>query len=189
MLHKKLHIPINLSLDEVTGYELNNEIISKIQNLEKYKLSSTVDLFKNYFNNKISEIIKKKLYCFFDDIIPIIFESKYKKEGLYQLLRFTNEIAFNFPFLDALTMNKFVYRNLAKIFLFSGYVTNLVTENVKILDILQPEYAVRLNGNISFYKIMFHHIDFQLYHSNYYSLPENYYPHLDNQVHMHLLED
>ena len=155
MLHKKLHIPINLSLDEVTGYELNNEIISKIHNLEKYKLSSTVDLFKNYFNNKVSEIIIKKLYSFFDEIIPIIFESKYKKEGFYQLLRFTNEIAFNFLFLDALTMNKFVYKNLAKVFLFSGYVTNLVTENVKILDILQPDYAVRLNGNISFYKIMF----------------------------------
>ena len=71
------------------------------------------------------------------------------------IYRFTNEIAFNFPFLDALTMNKFVYKNLAKVFLFSGYVTNLVTENVKILDILQPDYAVRLNGNISFYKIMF----------------------------------
>ena len=45
MLHKKLHIPINLSLDEVTGYELNNEIISKIKNLEKYKLSSTCLLY------------------------------------------------------------------------------------------------------------------------------------------------
>ena len=162
MLHKKLHIPINLSLDEVKDYELNNEIISKIQNLEKYKLSSIVDLFKNYFSNKISEIIKKKLYCFFDEIIPIIFVSKYKKEGLYQLLRFTNEIAFNFPFLDALTMHKFVYKNLSKVFLFSGYVTNLVTENIKILDILQPEYAVRLNGNISFYKIMFDKININI---------------------------
>ena len=36
MLHKKLHIPISLSLDEVTGYELNNEIISKIKNEFKF---------------------------------------------------------------------------------------------------------------------------------------------------------
>ena len=62
MLHKKLHIPINLSLDELKDYELNNEIINIIQNLEKYKLSSNVDLFKNYFNNKVSEIIKKGGY-------------------------------------------------------------------------------------------------------------------------------
>ena len=53
MLHKKLHIPINLSLDEITGYELNDEVIIKIKNIEKYKLSSTIDLFKNYFDNKV----------------------------------------------------------------------------------------------------------------------------------------
>jgi glutamine synthetase adenylyltransferase len=38
------------------------------------------------------------------------------------------------------------------VFLFSGYVTNLVKEDVKTLEILQPDFAIRLNGNITYYK-------------------------------------
>jgi glutamine synthetase adenylyltransferase len=39
--------------------------------------------------------------------------------------------------------------------LFSGYLTNILAKDEKLLDILQPEYAMRLNGNITFYKNSF----------------------------------
>ena len=155
MLYKKLHIPINLPLAQDKESESNHfnlEIIRKIQDSDKLKLSSTIDLFKNYFNNKISKVITTNLYFFFDEIIPIVHQSKQKKEGLYQLLRFTNEIIFNFPYIETLSKNKIVYSNLVKVFLFSGYVTSLVKEDVKTLEILQPDYAIRLNGNITYYK-------------------------------------
>ena len=54
--------------------------------------------------------------------------------------------------MEILTKTNIIYKNLSKVFLFSGYVTNLVKEDVKILAILQPEYAIRLNGNITYYK-------------------------------------
>ena len=155
MLFKKLYIPINLPLAQDKEFELNNsdlEIVRDIRQANKFKLFSTIELFKNYFNNKTSDVIKTNLYFFFDEIIPIIYQSKHKEEGLYQLLRFTNEIVFNFPFMEILTKTNIIYKNLSKVFLFSGYVTNLVKEDVKILEILQPEYAIRLNGNITYYK-------------------------------------
>ncbi|MDC3116153.1 hypothetical protein OA529_00555 [Alphaproteobacteria bacterium] len=155
MLYKKLHIPINLPLAQDKENESNHtnlEIIRKIQDSDKLKLSSIIDLFKNYFNSKISKVIIKNLYFFFDEIIPIVYQSKQKKEGLYQLLRFTNEIVFNFPYIETLSKNKIVYNNLVKVFLFSGYVTSLVKDDVKALEILQPDFAIRLNGNITYYK-------------------------------------
>ena len=165
MLYKNLHIPINLPSTEDRELLLDNSnllIIKEIQESDKLKLSSTIELFKNYFNNKISKKIKKNLYFFFDEIIPIIYQSKHKKEGLYQLLRFTNKVLFNFPYIEALTANTIVYKNLSKVFLFSGYVTNLVKEDVKILEILQPEYAIRLNGNITYYKNILDKINFNM---------------------------
>ena len=69
MLYKKLHIPINLPLAQDKESESNHsnlEIIRKIQDSDKLKLSSTIDLFKNYFNNKISKVITTNLYFFFD---------------------------------------------------------------------------------------------------------------------------
>ena len=94
---------------------LFNFNISLIPLGDKLKLSSTIELFKKYFNNKISKKIKKNLYFFFDEIIPIIHQSKHKKEGLYQLLRFTNKVLFNFPYIEALTANTIVYKNLSKV--------------------------------------------------------------------------
>ena len=70
-----------------------------------------------------------------------------------------DKTVFNFPYIEALKDNSFVYQNLAKVLLFSGYVTNILTQDKKILDILQPGYAMRLNGNISFYKNTFSKID------------------------------
>jgi len=165
MLYKNLHIPINLPSTEDRELLLDNSnllIIKEIQESDKLKLSSTIELFKNYFNNKISKIIKKNLYFFFDEIIPIIYQSRHKKEGLYQLLRFTNKVVFNFPYIEALTANTIVYKNLSEVFLFSGYVANLVSDDLKILQVLQPEFAIRLNGNITYYKNVLDKIDLNI---------------------------
>ena len=162
MLYKKLHIPINLPLldKEEVSFDLSNlNLINKIKNSNNIGMSSTILLFKNYFSSNISKFVKPSLDLFLDKIIPILFESKYKEEGLYQLLRFIDKTVFNFPYIEALKDNSFVYQNLAKVLLFSGYVTNILTQDKKILDILQPEYAMRLNGNISFYKNTFSKID------------------------------
>ena len=78
---------------------------------------------------------------------------------------FIDKIIFNFPYVESLKNSSFVYQNLAKVFLFSGYVTNILTQDKKILDVLQPEYAMRLNGNISFYKNAFDKIDLNIFMS------------------------
>ena len=67
MLYKNLHIPINLPSTEDRELLLDNsnlQIIKEIQESDKLKLSSTIELFKNYFNNKISKKIKRNLYFF-----------------------------------------------------------------------------------------------------------------------------
>ena len=161
MLHEKLFIPINLALNN-NDHDLNypnNDLIQQIKNSNKFGMSSTIISFKKYFNKNISEVITKKLFYFIDEIIPILFQSKQKEEGLYQLLRFIDKIISNFSYIEALKENNFVFQNLAKVFLFSGYVTNIIAQDKKILDVLQPEYALRLNGNISFYKNIFDKID------------------------------
>lgn len=167
MLYKNLYIPINLPIlfkEEVTIDQSIVELIKKIKNANNIGISSTVFLFKNYFSNNISKFVKPSLHSFLEQIIPIIFQSKFKEEGLYQLLRFIDKIVFNFSYVESLKDSSFVYHNLAKVFLFSGYVTNILSNDQKILDILQPEYAMRLNGNISFYKNAFDKID--LYNLN-----------------------
>ena len=162
MLYKNLQIPINLPMllkEEVSIDQSNLELIKKIKEANNTGISSTIFLFKNYFSNNISKFVKPSLDLFLEEIIPILFQSKYKEEGLYQLLRFIDKIISNFPYVEALKNSSFVYQNLAKVFLFSGYVTNILTQDKKILDVLQPEYAMRLNGNISFYKNAFDKID------------------------------
>ena len=51
--------------------------------------------------------------------------------------------------------NTFIYENLSKILSFSGLITDILSKDIKLLEVIQPEYAVRLNGNISFYKNIF----------------------------------
>ena len=53
----------------------------------------------------------------------------------------------------------FIYENLSKVLSFSGHITNVVSKDVKLLEILQPDYGFRLNGNKTFYKNSFEKID------------------------------
>src|SRR5210317_2048038 len=158
MLYKKLQIPINLPLSTSNENEFNEfdyGTIKSIHSLNSESISNIKFFFKNYFSSKISKVIEDEIFLFLNEIIPIIFKSKFKIEGFYQLFRFTNEILYNFPYIEILAKKTFVYENLSKVFLFSGYLTNILTKDVKLLDVLQPEYAMRLNGNITFYKNSF----------------------------------
>src|SRR6056300_386100 len=158
MLHKKLHIPINIPLStdfKIESSEFDYEIIKKIQKFDSLSQTNIKDFFKDYFKDKLSKVISNNFYFFWDRIIPIILKSKYHKEGIYQLFRFSNEILYNFSYIETLTKSTFIYENLSRIFLFSGYFTNILAKDEKLLDILQPEYAMRLNGNITFYKNSF----------------------------------
>jgi len=158
MLYKKLQIPINIPLSTSNENEFNEfdyGTIKSIHSLNSERISNIKFFFKNYFSSKISKVIEDEIFLFLNEIIPIIFKSKFKIEGFYQLFRFTNEILYNFPYIEILAKKTFVYENLSKVFLFSGYLTNILTKDVKLLDVLQPEYAMRLNGNITFYKNSF----------------------------------
>ena len=158
MLHKKLHIPINIPLStdfKIESSEFDYEIIKKIQKFDSLSQTNIKKFFKDYFKDKLSKVISNNFYFFLDRIIPIILKSKYHKEGIYQLFRFSNEILYNFSYIETLTKSTFIYENLSRVFLFSGYLTNILAKDEKLLDILQPEYAMRLNGNITFYKNSF----------------------------------
>ena len=158
MLHKKLHMPINIPLStdfKIESSEFDYEIIKKFHKFDSLNQAYIKDFFKDYFKDKLSKVISNNFFFFWDQIIPIILKSKYKKEGLYQLFRFSNEILYNFSYVETLTKSTFIYENLSKVFLFSGYLTNILAKDEKLLDILQPEYAMRLNGNITFYKNSF----------------------------------
>jgi len=165
MLHKKLHIPINIPLStdfKIESSEFDYEIINKFHKFDSLNQTNIKDFFESYFKDKLSEVISNNFYFFWDQMIPIILKSKYKNEGLYQLFRFSNEILYNFSYIETLTKSTFIYENLSKVFLFSGYLTNILAKDEKLLDILQPEYAMRLNGNITFYKNSFDKLNISL---------------------------
>ena len=75
-------------------------------------------------------------------------------------MRFINQINSNIDYLDRLKNSPFTYKNLSKILLFSGFITNILSRDQKLLEVIQPEYAIRLNGNISYYKNFFEKINF-----------------------------
>ena len=97
----------------------------------------------------------------FKEIVPIIFRNKHKEEGLYQLLRYVNSLNSNLDYLEILKNSSFVYENLSKVLLFSGILTDILSRDIKLLEVIQPEYAIRLNGNISYYKNSFEKLDLQ----------------------------
>ena len=164
MLYKKLNLPTNLPLandEEIEINEVENNIIKKLQSVSKINIDATVRLFEDFFENSLSPETREKLSKIFKEIVPIIFKKKHKEEGLYQLLRYINSINSNLDYIEIIKNNTFIYENLSKILLFSGLLTDILSRDIKLLEVIQPEYAVRLNGNISFYKNFFEKIDFE----------------------------
>ena len=162
MLYKKLNLPINLPLTNNEEFEdkFVEDIVNKIIKSSKIGEKSIILLFKNFFENSLSKTINQKLFYIYQEIIPLIFQNKSKNEGLYQLLRFINQINSNIDYLDKLKNSPFTHKNLAKILSFSGFVTNILSRDQKLLEVIQPEYAIRLNGNIFYYKNLFEKINF-----------------------------
>ncbi len=163
MLYKKLNLPINLPLandEEIEINEVENNIINKLKNVSKINIDATIRQFESFFVNNLSSETQEKLSKIFREIVPIIFRKKHKEEGLYQLLRFINSINSNLDYIEMIKNNTFIYGNLSKILSFSGLLTDILSKDIKLLEVIQPEYAVRLNGNISFYKNFFEKIDF-----------------------------
>lgn len=170
MLYKKLNIPINLPRPHNNQIKIDYPdlaFIYKLINFSKTNEPSIINSFNNYFLEKISlkirSIVENWILIFITKMVPIILKSTDKDEGLYQLLRFIDNIIFNFSYLEELINRKFTYHNLSKILTFSGYITNLISQDKKLLDILDPDYAMRLNGNITFYQSKFDKIDSNIY--------------------------
>ena len=163
MLYKKLNLPTNLPLandEEIEINEIEKNIINKLQSVSKINIDATIRLFESFFENNLSLATREKLSEIFKEIIPIIFRNKNKEEGLYQLLRYINSINSNLDYIETINNNTFIYENLSKILSFSGLITDILSKDIKLLDVIQPEYAVRLNGNISFYKNFFEKINY-----------------------------
>ena len=162
MLYKKLNLPINLPLandEEIEVNEVENNIIIKLRNVSNINIDVTIRLFESFFENSLSSATREKLSKIFKEIVPIICRNKHKEEGLYQLLRYVNSLNSNLDYLEILKNSSFVYENLSKVLSFSGLLTDILSKDIKLLEVIQPEYAVRLNGNISFYKNFFEKID------------------------------
>ena len=162
MLYKKLNLPINLPLandKEIEVNEVENNIINKLRDVRNININATITLFESFFENGLSWATREKLSKIFKEIIPIIFRNKYKEEGLYQLLRYLNSINSNLDYIEMIKNNTFIYENLSKILSFSGLITDVLSKDIRLLEVIQPEYAVRLNGNISFYKNIFEKIN------------------------------
>ena len=163
MLYKKLNLPINLPLITYEEFGENKfviDVVNEIIKSSKIGVDSSISLFKKIFEKNLSEITNEKLVCIYQELIPIIFQNKNKNEGLYQLLRFINQINSNIDYLDKLKNLSFTYKNLTKVLLFSGFVTSILSRDQKLLEVIQPEYATRLNGNISYYRNSFEKINF-----------------------------
>ena len=59
------------------------------------------------------------ILIFIKNIVPIILKSSDKDQGLYQLLRFIDNIIFNFSYLEELINRKFTYdNNVSKVSIF-----------------------------------------------------------------------
>ena len=166
MLYKKLNLPINLPLandEEIEVNEVENNIIIKLRNVSNINIDATIRLFESFFENSLSSATRENLSKIFKEIVPIIFRNKHKEEGLYQLLRYVNSLNSNLDYLETLKNSSFVYENLSKVLSFSGILTDILSRDMKLLEVIQPEYAIRLNGNISYYKNSFEKLDLQNY--------------------------
>lgn len=162
MLYKKLNIPLNLprtSNEDGDVHKSNENIIYEIINSSKNNQKSLTISFKNYFTPKIPSDNVESLNILLNEVIPIILLSKDFQQGLYQLLRFLESIVVNLNFINTVLKKKYLFHNLSEILSFSGYLTNFISKDIKLLDILDPNYAIRLNENITFYKTSFDKID------------------------------
>ncbi len=161
----KIKLPENISsIKDVNEYydqninDLINYLFKKTK-LNKYDILKYYRAyFKNIINKKIQDEYIHLIEKFSNSILPIILKSKYPRQGTYQLLRFIDAIQPNFEFIELVILNSFSHKKISDILTFSGHATNLLSKDIKLLEILDPYYEIKLNKNINIYQKEFNKI-------------------------------
>ena len=161
----KIQLPENISSikDVNEYYDQNiNDLIIYLFKKTKFNKHDILNYYKAYFKNIIHKKIQDDyidlIEKFSNSILPIILKSKYPRQGTYQLLRFIDFIQPNFEFIEMLVKNSFSHKKISDILTFSGHATNLLSKDIKLLEILDPYYEIRLNKNINIYQKEFNKI-------------------------------
>ena len=167
----KIQLPENISsnkdVSEYYDHNINNLITYLFKNTKFNKkdiLSFFRAYFKNIINKKIQDDYISLIEKFSNSILPIILNSKYPRQGTYQLLRFIDFIQPNFEFIEMLVKNSFSHKKISDILTFSGHATNLLSKDIKLLEILDPYYKIKLNKNINIYQRMVSRIRLLILH-------------------------
>jgi len=157
--NNNIQLPENISsIDDVNeNYNQHiNDLITYLFKNKRFKTQSIFKIYKEYFiktiNKKIQNNYIDLIEKFSNSILPIIFKSKYPRQGTYQLLRFLDYIQPNFEFIETLINNSFSHNKISDILTFSGHATNLLSKDIKLLEILDPYYEIKLNKNINLYQ-------------------------------------
>ena len=158
-------MPENISSANDVNEYFDKNIKDLIDYLFKKKKFNTQEIlkffrgyFKNILNKKIQESYIDLIEMFSNAILPIIFKSNYPRQGTYQLLRLIDSIQPNFEFIEMLIKNSFSHKKISDILTFSGHATNLLSKDIKLLEILDPYYKIKLNKNINNYQKEFNKI-------------------------------
>ena len=167
--YKKNLLPENLSsLNDIKidNDETINELITYLIKSNKINKKKINQLFLKYFDQKINVKIRKNytslISKFLNQLLPILLNQNHPKQATFQLLRFLDQISPNFEYLEKLLQKQFIYKNLTEVLSFSGHITNLLAKDEKLLEILDPYYSFRLNGNITIYTNAFEKIQYSL---------------------------
>ena len=139
-----------------------NDLIDYLFKKKKFNTQDILKFFKGYFKNILNKNIQESyidlIEMFSKAILPIIFKSNYPRQGTYQLLRLIDSIQPNFEFIEMLIKNSFSHKKISDILTFSGHATNLLSKDIKLLEILDPYYKIKLNKNINNYQKEFNKI-------------------------------
>ena len=161
----KIQLPENISsINDVNEYydQNVNDLITYLFKKTKFNKHDILNYYKAYFKNIINKKIQDDyinlIEEFSNSILPIILKSKYPRQGTYQLLRFIDAIQPNFEFIEMLVKNSFSHKKISDILTFSGHATNLLSKDIKLLEILDPYYKIKLNKNINIYQKEFNKI-------------------------------
>ena len=165
--YNKNNLPENLSsLNDVSkNYDKTvNEFIIYLIKTNKINEDKVKFIFNEYFSKKINNKIKKNytnlILKLLDQLLPILLNQKHPKQASFQLLRLLDHISPNFEYLEKMIQKTFVYNTLSEILSFSGHITNLLSKDDKLLEVLDPYYSLRLSGNITYYKNEFEKIQY-----------------------------
>ena len=142
-----IQLPENISsIDDVNeNYNQHiNDLITYLFKNKRFKTQSILKIYREYFKKTINKKIQNNyinlIEKFSNSILPIIFKSKYPRQGTYQLLRLIDIIQPNFEFIERLINNSFSHNKISDILTFSGHATNLLSKDTKLLEILDPYF-------------------------------------------------